>query len=143
QARSPFTIRAEMLDSAGRLMTGYSGPAKWKNVYGQISPSSPNDFVNGVSTTATTIASPSRDDQIRVTGGRASGQSAPFNVLGPLDHIAISVIPTTVTIGQGFTVQATARDALGDIISDYAAPASWIARSGALSPTAPNDFSSG
>ena len=48
-----------------------------------------------------------------------------------------------MTAGQAFAVRATAKDALNDTITDYAAPAAWSDRSGTLTPASPNDFAAG
>jgi hypothetical protein len=48
-----------------------------------------------------------------------------------------------VPAGQSFTVRVTAKDALNDTISDYAAPATWSDRSGTLSPQSPGAFLDG
>ena len=96
-----------------------------------------------MSTTTATIPAAFHTDQIAVSSGGASGQSARFDVLGPLHHIAISGVPASVTAGQAFAVRATAKDALNDTITDYAAPAAWSDRSGTLTPASPNDFAAG
>jgi hypothetical protein len=142
-AGAPFTVTAEMRDGAGNLVTGYNGPATWASVDGAISPAVPAAFVNGVSTTQATIGAPFSSDRITVGSGGATGQSALFNVLGPLDHFVFSGVPGSVPAGQSFTVRATAKDALNDTISDYAAPATWFDRSGTLSPPSPGNFLDG
>ncbi len=142
-AGAPFTVTAEMRDGAGNLVTGYNGPATWASVDGAISPAVPAAFVNGVSTTQATIGAPFSSDRITVGSGGATGQSALFNVLGPLDHFVFSGVPGSVPAGQSFTVRATAKDALNDTISDYAAPATWFDRSGTLSPPSPGNFLNG
>ena len=139
----PFTVTAVMRDGTGRTVTGYNGPATWSSVDGALSPTQPADFVDGVSTTTATISAPFHNDRISVASGGATSASALFNVLGPLHHIALSGIPSSVATGQDFTVRATAKDALNDTITDYAAPATWSDRSGTLTPAAPSDFTAG
>jgi len=139
----PFSVTAVMRDGAGHKVTGYNGPATWTSLDGAISPAAPAAFVNGVSTTTATIPAAFHNDQMTVSSGGASGQSARFDVLGPLHHIAISGVPASVSAGQTFTVRATAKDALNDTITDYAAPATWSDRSGTLTPASPNDFAAG
>jgi hypothetical protein len=139
----PFTVTAVMRDGTGREVTAYNGPATWSSVDGQISPATPADFVNGISTTTATIPDARHNDQITVTSGGGSGLSPAFAVLGPLHHIALSGVPATVTVGQDFDVRATAKDVLNDTIGDYAAPATWSDRSGTLTPATPNSFAGG
>jgi hypothetical protein len=101
--------------------------------------------VDGVSTTDATVRLPFSADRVTVTSGGTSGQSPQFNVLGPLDHIgiALSGVSGSVPVGHSFTVRATAMDALDDTIVDYAAPATWSDRSGALTPSSPAPFDHG
>jgi len=139
----PFGVRAVMRDGAGNPVLNYNGPGTWSSSDGGIVPAVPANFVDGVSTTDATVGAPFRADRITVSSGGASGQSSVFNVLGPLDHIALSGVPGSVAVGQAFTVRATAKDALDDTIVDYTAPATWSDRSGALTPATPAAFDHG
>jgi hypothetical protein len=142
-AGAPFTVTAVMRDSSNQPVTQYNAPAAWTSTDGGITPAAPAGFVQGVSTTDATIGVPFHGDRITVSSSGVSGQSSLFNVLGPLDHIAISGVPASVSVGESFTVRATAKDSLSDTITDYAAPATWSDRSGSLTPASPADFANG
>jgi hypothetical protein len=68
--------------------------------------------------------------------------SRPFRVVGPIDHIDVS-LSSSATTASPFTVTARARDALGALVTSFNGPASWTDRSSALQPAAPSDFVAG
>jgi hypothetical protein len=144
-AGSAFTVTASAKDASGHVQTAYNGPATWSDTSGSLSPATPADFVNGVSTTTiASVANMTHADQITVTSGGASGTSGAFNVTGPLASVTVGIGgKSTVAPGSPFTVTAYAFDALGDLISTYNAPATWSDRSGSLSPAAPSNFVNG
>jgi hypothetical protein len=79
-AGTPFTVKARAYDSAGNLLTTYNRAATWSDLSGGLSPSAPSSFVNGVSTTSATVASPFSRDRITVSSSGKQGQSASFDV---------------------------------------------------------------
>jgi hypothetical protein len=139
----PFTVTAVMRDGAGNRVINYDRPATWTSLDGGIAPSAPANFVQGISTSEATVSAAFRGDRITVSSADASGQSGALNVLGPLDHIALSGMPGSVSVGQTFTVSATAKDAVDDTLVDYAAPATWSDRGGTLKPATPVAFDQG
>jgi hypothetical protein len=141
-AGSPFTFTAQAIDSAGNIVKNYNAPATWSDLSGQLSPATPSSFVNGISKTSATVSNPFHADKITISSGGKTKQSGTFDVLGPLNSIAVTV-PATVTHAVPFTVKAVARDAVGNTITTYNEPATWSSKSGGLSPTAPNAFKNG
>lgn len=141
-ADSQFTVKAEAFDSVGNLLSTYDGSGTWSSLDGGISPSSPSNFVEGVSLTTATIPGAFKNDQITLTTGGVVGSSHFFTVVGPLAAIAVKV-STPVTAGMPFTVKAVAMDSLGTPITDYNASATWSSLDGGLSPADPNDFVNG
>jgi WD40 repeat protein len=150
----PFTVRIYARDAGRRLISDYQGPAGWSDRSGSLTPTSPARFVNGVSTTTAQITVPFHDDRFTVTSGGVSAQTGPYNVLGPLARIIVSVpdtvaaaTPTTRNPAYGisatFTVRATALDAARNLLRTYTGPATWSSLDTALAPAAPNPFVNG
>jgi Arylsulfotransferase (ASST) len=81
RAGEPFTVTARAVDSGGNLVPSYNGSATWSDLSGQLSPATPANFVNGVSSTTATIPTPSQGNRITVTSGGASGQTGGFDVV--------------------------------------------------------------
>jgi hypothetical protein len=140
-AGTPFTLKATAFDSVGNTLTNYNAPATWADDSTTLSPSTPSNFVKGISTTQATVGVPYRAERIRVTSGGITGLLGPFPVYGPLASIAV-VVPSSVTHSVPFTVTAYARDSAGNTIP-YNASATWSSDNGGLSPAAPNAFSKG
>src|SRR5581483_7221694 len=140
-AGSAFSVTARSVDGNGQTLTGYNGPATWSDLSGQLSPTAPASFVNGVSTTTATVSTGFRGNRITVTSGSLSGQSGAFDVLQPATiKLGLS---GPATVGAAFTVTAIARDPAGRTLAGYNAPASWSDLSGVLSPNAPTAFVNG
>lgn len=137
-----FTVTVTARDSAGHKLQSYKGAATWSDLAGQLAPSTPANFVGGVSTTKATIPVPLRSDKITVTTGGVSGTGGAFAVIGPLASIKTTVT-TPVTHGSPFAVRAQALDAAGNVVTNYNAAATWSDLSGHLSPTAPASFQNG
>lgn len=138
-AGDSFQVKAYAYDSAENLLA-YNNPASWSDLSGTLTPGTPSNFVNGVSTTTASVTSPYHADKITVTSGLASGQSKVFNVIGPLDHIAFTV--GLQKAGVEFVVKATAYDS-GNNVLPYYAPATWSDLSGTLVPSTPHNFANG
>jgi alpha-tubulin suppressor-like RCC1 family protein len=79
-AGSPFTVRAQAVDSVGNIVRNYNATATWSDLSGQLSPATPANFLNGVSKTSATVSAPYANDKITVVSGGKSGTSAPFTV---------------------------------------------------------------
>src|SRR5205807_975519 len=114
-----FTVKAKAYDEAGNLLTDYNGPATWSDTSGTLTPGAPANFVNGVSNTPpAAVTSPYHRDTITVGTGAFSGQTARFNVLGPIAAISV-VTPTEVAIDTLFKIKAYAYDAVGNLLTNY------------------------
>jgi hypothetical protein len=136
-----ITVTATAKDTSGHTYTSWSAPASWSDRSGALSPAAPADFVNGVSTTVAHVDVPFRNDVIAITSG-STGKSRAFNVVGPLDHLSVSV-PGSHTVNMPFTVRATARDAANNLVTSFAGSASWSDSAGALASFTPSDFVAG
>lgn len=80
-AGAAFTVKTEARDTAGNLLATYNAPGRWSDLSGALSPTAPADFVNGISTTATSkVAAPFANDRVTVTTGGISVSSGRFNV---------------------------------------------------------------
>ncbi|MBV9870550.1 MAG: hypothetical protein JO214_08005 [Frankiaceae bacterium] len=143
-AGGAFTVIATARDAAGNKITDYNEPAPtWSDLSGELSPTDPQPFVNGVSkTTGASIADPTHGDTVSVTTAAATGTSRVFNVYGPVDHFVLNPV-SGVSAGNSFTVTATAQDALGSTVANYSDPTTWSDTSGELSPAAPAAFVNG
>jgi hypothetical protein len=145
-SRSPavgqdITVTVVAKNSTGHTYTSWSGPATWSDASGTLSPAAPGDFVNGVSTTVAHVDVPFHNDVISIRSG-STGQSAKFNVVGPLDHLRVRVPPSN-GVNTPFTVRATAQDAAGNLVKSFAGSATWSDGRGALASFAPSDFVAG
>ena len=114
----PVQVTARALDAAGNTVTGYSGPATWSDSAGLLSPSSPSDFVAGVSKTTANASSPVHGDVLTLASGGNTVQRK-FNVVGPLDHFDAHV-PSSANVGEPFSLTVYARDAAGNLFTSYA-----------------------
>jgi hypothetical protein len=135
------TVTMVAKDSSGQTYTSWSGPASWSDSSGALSPAAPNGFVNGVSTTVARVGLPVHNDVISVTSG-ITAKSPAFNVIGPLDHLSVSV-PRSDIVDKPFTVTATARDAADNQVPSFSGSATSSDSAGALSSFAPSDFVAG
>lgn len=125
-------VRVYARDASGATLTSYSGPATWSDLSGNLSPSSPQDFVNGVSETmGATVTGSFHSDQISVTTSGVTGLSRVFSVLGPLAAIQVK-LGMPVSAGGGFDLKALAYDASGNFLAGYAGLAAWSDTSGEL-----------
>ena len=145
-SRSPavgqdITVTVVAKDSLGRTYTSWSSPATWSDSSGTLSPTTPGDFVNGVSTTVAHVDAPSQNDVISIASG-STGKSPKFNVVGPLDHLHVSV-PGSDSVNTPFTVKATAQDAVGNLVKSFAGNATWTDGRGALASFTPGNFVAG
>jgi hypothetical protein len=136
-----ITITAIAKDSSGHTFTSWSAPATWSDTSGALSPAAPSAFVNGVSTTVAHVGVPFHHDVITITSV-ITAKSPTFNIVGPLDHLSLSV-PSSDRVDTPFAVQATARDAAGNLVTSYTGSATWTDRAGALAAFAPSDFVAG
>jgi hypothetical protein len=129
-ASGPFDVIARALDAAGNPVTDYNGPASWSDSAGVLSPSAPADFVAGVSKTSARVSSPTNGDVITLTAGGLSAQRK-LSARGAFDHLDVRV-PGSVAVGAPFTLTATARDAVGNVVTS-GAPSDFQLYDGALS----------
>ena len=140
-ATVPFRVIATAEDSAGNTIPDYNAAATWSSLDGGLSPPGPAAFVNGVSRTNATIPARFTGDRISVSSGGLTGESGPFDVVGP---VSITVkLGGQVQVGVPFTVTATARDPAGHKLTGFNAPASWTSLDGTLTPRTPSRFANG
>lgn len=141
QAGEPFTVTATARDPNGAT-ADFNGAGTWSSLDGVLGPASPATFVHGVSTTTATIAAPFRADKITVNATGVSGQSASFDVIGPVSRVAVGVAqPVIATVP--FTITARATDTAGNTVGAYSGSAFWSSLDGALAPAVPADFVNG
>jgi hypothetical protein len=139
-AGQPVTVTIYARDANGKVVPTYSGTPTWSDLSGHLS-GSPAAFSGGASTNTVTFPTQYHKDRITVTDGAVSDQTGPFNVLGPVAGFATSVA-RPVSAGTGFSVQLTAYDAVGDVITNYSGTPTWSDSSGQLSGS-PAAFSNG
>ena len=140
-ASVPFSVQATATDSAGNTLTAYNAPATWSSLDGHLSPATPTSFVNGISTTPATVPRSFKNDRVTVTSGGISGQSTLFDVIGPTT--ITFKMPGRAAAGIPFTITAYARDANGQVVTNFSSPATWSDLSTHLSPPAPDNFVNG
>jgi hypothetical protein len=139
KVNSPFAITLSARDAANNLLTGYTGALSWSDSAGAVP--SPDPFSGGVSKTTVQLANPVRSDRLTIsTGGLSVARS--LSVIGPVTKLDLQA-PTSVAVATQFKVVSLARDAAGNLVPDYSAPASWSDSAGAITPSAPSDFVKG
>ena len=139
-AGQPVTVSIYARDANGAIVRTYTGTPAWSDLSGYLS-GSPAAFSNGVSTNTVTLPTEYRKDRITVTDGGVSNQTGPFNVLGPLARFGTGVA-TPVAAGSPFSVQVTAYDSVGDVITNYSGTPTWSDSSSQLS-VSPAAFTNG
>src|SRR5689334_10917818 len=120
-AGDDFTITTTAKDATNATIKDYAGDIQFKDTSGQLSASEPGKWMNGVSKTTASVKSAATGDVITVqTAGGVLGQSAAFNVAGPLDHFNVAVSPRPAVAGQDIKITATAKDANNTTVTSYA-----------------------
>lgn len=138
-----ITITAKVKDANNATVTDYAAYATVKDSAGALKADDPGKFINGVSTTTATVTAPVHGEVIYVEDNSLiSGQSAAFNVQGPVDHLSLSM-KSSVDAYAPFDVTARALDAAGNTVTGYSSPASWSDTNGVLSPSSPAGFVAG
>src|SRR5207302_1319086 len=114
-ANSGFTVAATAQDVLNSTVANYNGSATWSDLSGSLGPSTPPNFVGGVSkTTNGTIPSPYHQNTITLQSGGDQVTTKAFNVLGPPDHIIV-IGPATVSAPSQFAVTTTMYDSVGNV----------------------------
>jgi hypothetical protein len=139
-----FTVTATAKDAFDNVVTSYNAAATWSDLTGTLEPAAPSAFVSGVSTTATARLTAVRTgDTITISSGGVSATSNAFDVApGPLNHLLVAPVASVVE-DTPFSVQATALDAFGNVLTAYNAAATWSDLTGTLTPAAPGAFVNG
>ena len=117
----PFQITVTAVNSSGATIAGYAGPMRLTDSTGSFNMTVASGFVNGVWTGNANI--PEADDNVRITAvDIASGEDGLSNefavAAGALDHFDFNQIDNQ-TAGEQFSMQVTARDAFGNLITSY------------------------
>lgn len=112
---TPYKVSAVAHDSVGNILTTYNGAA---NVGDLAGGSATPSFTKGKLALTLTPTSPSKADVISVSSGGVTGQSTSFKVIGPLAQILVGRSGPYVH-GTPYTVNATAEDAAGNILTGY------------------------
>jgi hypothetical protein len=142
-AGATFKLTATAQDALNQTVANYSGTAVWSDLSGFLSPSTPAAFAKGISKTTTAmIPIPAHADTITLSSGGKSATTAPFNVFGPPNHIAVTA-PSLVSAPRFFAVTATMEDSANNVLTSYAGPATWSDLSGTLTPSTPVNFVKG
>jgi large repetitive protein len=141
-AGANFSAKASAWDAAGNQLTAYSGAANWSDLSGNLT-GAPSTFSNGLSSTSSAqVSGPFHQDKLSVQSGAVTGQSAGFNVLGPIDHLVVTA-PSAVLVGTPFGVKAQAYDSANNQLPAYAGAGTWSDLTGTLAPATPAAFSGG
>jgi hypothetical protein len=140
-AGAPFTITARARDAAGNIATGFADPATWSDTAGSLTPSTPADFVRGISTTTATFPSPVHNDAITLSAGGLSAKRT-LSAVGPLDHLDAHV-PFSTSLGVPFTLTVYARDAAGNLVNNTGDLAFNYTDSAGIAQGTGNPFSHG
>jgi hypothetical protein len=120
-AGTPFNVTITALDGSGNTATDFNGTVSLSLNSGTLTPTTSNNFVNGVfsgNVTVLSIAGSSGGKILSVDDGASHvGSSNAFTVNpGALDHFFLSTI-VTQTAGVDFSVTVTARDANDNDVS--------------------------
>ncbi len=126
-----FTVYA--YDAVGDVATGFNGTAAMSDRAGALDTTTAS-FTHGIAAYQTTVTQPVRGEQITVSDGSDPAATTPatFNVVGPVDHYAVQISGTTLSVGQSFTVTVTAIDAAGNTATGFAGSLTLTDATGAL-----------
>lgn len=143
-AGDAFDITIEALDANGNRATGFSGSVTISDMTGTITPTSSNNFTNGLLTQSVTITKSRVDNQITVTDNGKTGVANTFDVNpASLDHFTFDTISSPKTAGSSFQVTMTAKDAFDNTVTSYGGTVNFSVNKGSISPTSSGSFSSG
>ena len=120
-AGSSFPIQVTAKDAYGNVVTGYTGPATLTSSDPQgILPSPATlTFTNGIATTSATLKT-AGNQSLTVADGPISGSSSIVVQAVAATHIDVTGVPAMVTAGQAFPFTVTAKDASGNVATQYA-----------------------
>src|SRR4051794_15091956 len=116
-AGQSFSVVARARDSVGNLVAGFNGPAQWNNRNRTLTPTTPQDFVSGVSTTSAVIAADAQADAITLTAAGVTVTSRSFDVVGSFTTLSITGVPAAAKAGTAFTLVVSARDYAGNVLT--------------------------
>ncbi|HKX82510.1 MAG TPA: hypothetical protein VJL54_09675 [Nitrososphaera sp.] len=122
-AGSNFQITARAVNASGHMIASYSGPMLLTDSTGSLNMTVSTGFSNGIWTGNVNITE--ADDDVVITAADMSspsknGDSNEFEVVaGALHHFGISQI-SNQTAGVQFNVIVSARDAFGNLKTDFA-----------------------
>jgi hypothetical protein len=105
----PFTLVVRAVDSAGNIVTGYTGSPGWDDNSSSLSPSAPAPFVDGVSVNrCTTVGSTQANDLIGVydNGAGVTSTSPDFDVTDSQDFTTPGTYTFTVPCAASIGVSA-------------------------------------
>src|SRR4051812_21481963 len=138
-AGEPLTVRATAVDGAGAAMADYAGPARFTDSAASVEAT----FDHGVATAELDTGKPVHGEVVQVsTDDGSSSSSSPFDVLGPVTKLTVSV-PGRSDAASPFTAVVTARDDAGSLVRDYQGVPSWSDDAGAFAGTQPAAFARG
>jgi hypothetical protein len=120
-AGSSFSIQVTALGPNGNIVTSYAGPATLTSSDPQAILPSPATltFTNGTATTSVTLKT-AGNQTLTVTDGAISNFSSIVVQAAAATRIDITGVPTTATAGQPFPFTVTAKDASGNVATQYA-----------------------
>jgi len=120
-AGSSFTIQVKALDAYGNTVTSYTGPATLTSSDPQAILPSPATltFTSGIASASLTLNT-AGTQTVTVADGPVSTSSHIVVQAAAATRIDITGTPVTVTAGQAFSFTVTAKDAAGNVATQYA-----------------------
>jgi uncharacterized protein (TIGR03437 family) len=120
-AGSSFSIQVTALGPNGNIVTSYTGPATLTSSDPQAILPSPATltFTNGTATTSVTLKTAGNQTLTVADGPISNSTSIVVQAVAPT-HVDIAGVPAAATAGQAFPFTVTAKDATGNVATQYA-----------------------
>ena len=135
-ANADTTVTFTAQDVLNQTVRAFSGAVAVNDLAHLVTAAGPVSWLNGFGTLPVTFSGPGVSDRVTVVGGGATGTSATFNVIGPVDHFKVSG-PSNPVANIDTTVTFTALDALNQTVKDFSGPVTVNDSAHSLTPTGP------
>jgi len=119
-AGTPITVNVSAEDPSGNIITDYAGTVYFASSDREAVLPSNSTLTNGVGTFSVTLESAGSQfvSAMDTVNNSITGTSASITVTGTASTLVVSA-PSSATIGTAITVNVTAEDAKGNIVTGY------------------------
>jgi len=118
-AGDSFSVTINAKDTSGNLVTGYSGTVTLTTTDPRVPSLSQVDVGNGTGTLTTAVLQTAGAHTISAAAGSVNGSGAVSVRPGQASVLTVAASPSLVAAGSSFSVQITAKDVFGNIVTAY------------------------